>query len=95
MIESIAKVISIDELRKYVFETPIYIETKQSLRPAFFMRFVRKPDFLCKNEKERWMVNLMTPQKLTKNWECRLYNKTWRVWTSKPTREQQVEVMWE
>ena len=92
--ENDVRILTLDDLKKMETETPVYIETKQSVRPAFFIGLIDRALYVGDSE-FRYAVHLMTMQKLTKRWQFRLYNKTWRLWSGKPTREQIVEVKWE
>lgn len=86
-----ARILTLDDLKHMEMETPVYIETKQSIRPAFFIGLIDRCLYMG-NGDYRYAVHLMTMQKLTKRWQYRLYNKTWRLWSEKPTREQMLEV---
>jgi hypothetical protein len=46
-------------------------------------------------KESRYAVDMMTAAKLAKHWEWRLNNRTWRVWSAKPTREQRTAVRWD
>lgn len=89
-----ANVLTIDDIKAMETETPVFIETKQMIRPAFFIGLIDRVLYLGDSE-FRYAVHLMTPAKLTKSWQYRLYNKTWRLWNTKPSREEQVTVRWE
>ena len=91
-----ARLIRLVDLMNIPPETSLFIETKQTLRPAFFMGLVRREDWCtAKDESNRYAINLITPAKIAKYWEWRLNNKTWRVWSAKPTREQMQEEKWD
>ena len=89
--EEKARMLNLDDIRKMEMETPLYLETKHGVRPAFFIGLIDRALYLGYGE-YRYEIQLMTMQKLTKRWKYRLYNKTWRLWSGKPTREQQLEV---
>ena len=74
-------------------ETTVYIETKQTLRPAFFLGVIDREKYGIENE-YRYAVHMMTAAKLAKHWEMRLYNKTWRLWRERPTRDQRADERW-
>ena len=86
-----ARLIQLEELMNTLPETTLFIETKQTLRPAFFMGVI---DRICLSG-DRYSVRLITPAKIAKEWKWRLNNKTWRVWSAKPTREQRMEEKWD
>ena len=89
-----AKLLHLVDLLNTPPQTAVFIETKQTLRPAFFMgmldRVALGEDNCC-----RYAAKLITPAKIAKHWEWRLNNKTWRVWSAKPTREQRMEEKWD
>ena len=80
-----AKLMGWADLLNTPTETPMFIETKTTLRPAFFMGI----------DNADCAVSLITPAKIAKRWQWRLYNRTWRVWSAKPTREQRMEEKWD
>ena len=80
-----AKLMGLIDLLNTPPETAVFIETKMTLRPAFFMGVDNADN----------AVSLITPAKIAKHWEWRLNNRTWRVWSAKPTREQRMEVKWD
>lgn len=88
-----AKLLHLVDLLNTPPETSVFIETKQTLRPAFFMGMLDRVA-LGEDSPFRYAVNLITPAKIAKHWEWRLNNKTWRVWSAKPTREQRMEEKW-
>ena len=75
-------------------ETTVFIETKQTLRPAFFMGMLDRVA-LGEDSPQRYAAHMITAAKIAKHWEWRLNNKTWRVWSAKPTREQRAGEMWD
>ena len=75
-------------------ETTLFLETKQTLRPAFFFGVIDREMYGIENE-YRFAVHMMTSAKLAKHWEMRLYNRTWRLWMVKPTREERLAAKWE
>ena len=83
-----------EQLHKCKPETTLFLETKQSLRPAFFFGIIDRKQYLITDE-NRYAVNLMTPAKIAKHWEMRLYNKTWRLWYGQPSRDQRAEAVWD
>ena len=83
----IAKILNLEDIQKMKMNTPVFIETKHGVRPAFFLGLIDLCLYVGETE-YRYMVRLMTPNKLTKDWKYRLYNKTWRLWSWEPTREQ-------
>ena len=89
-----ANVLALDDIKAMETETPVFIETKQMIRPAFFIGLIDLALYVGDTE-YRYVVHLMTPAKLTKRWKYRLYNKTWRLWNTKPSREEQVTARWE
>ena len=86
------KVLTLDDLKLIRPESTLFLETKQTLRPAFFMGVIDRSEH-CKES--RFAIHLMTASKIAKYWEWRLYNKTWRLWIGKPTRHEQLEVKWD
>ena len=89
-----ARILNLIDLFNTPPEATLFLETKQTLRPAFFMGVIDRERYGIKNE-YRYAVHMMTASKLVKYWEMRLYNKTWRLWRERPSREQRVEVKWE
>ena len=89
-----AKLMRLVDLLNTPPETAMFIETKQTLRPAFFMGVIDRAA-LGDDSDFRYAINLITPAKIAKHWEWRLNNKTWRVWLGQPTREQRMEVRWD
>ena len=89
-----AKLLHLVDLLNTPPQTAVFIETKQTLRPAFFMGVIDRAAFGI-DDPFRYAINLITPAKIAKHWEWRLNNKTWRVWSAKPTREQRMEVKWD
>ena len=87
-------IMSFEDIKSCPPESTVYVETKQTLRPAFFHGLITRPDWCCKPE-SKYAVHMMTAAKLAKFWEMRLYNKTWRLWKDRPTREERLEVKWE
>lgn len=87
-----ARLLTFSDLKKYEKESTLFLETKQTLRPAFFYGIIENT--LGKGD-ERYAAHLLTPAKIVKYWQMRLYNKTWRLWDSKPTREQRMEEKWD
>lgn len=85
-----ARLLRLVDLLNIQPETTLFIETKQTLRPAFFMGII---DRVCLPD-DRYSIRLITPAKIAKEWKWRLNNITWRVWTAKPTREQRMEEKW-
>ena len=91
-----ARLLHLTDLMNTPTQTAVYIETKQTLRPAFCMGVIdREAIGMDHGEAERYAIHLITPAKIAKHWEWRLNNKTWRVWTAKPTREQMMEEKWD
>ena len=90
-----ARLLRLTDLMNIQPETTVFIETKQTLRPAFFMGVLdRFRDFGITGD-SRYAIHLLTAAKIAKYWEWRLNNKTWRVWSAKPTREQRLEARWD
>ena len=89
-----AKILRLVDLMNTPPETSVFIETKQTLRPAFFMGIIDRAAFGI-DDPFRYAAHLITPAKIAKHWEWRLNNKTWRVWSARPTREQRMEVKWD
>ena len=92
-----ARILRLVDLLNTPPETQVFTETKQTLRPAFFMGMIDRNALygFNYNGPERYAAHLITPAKIAKHWEWRLNNKTWRVWSAKPTREQRMEVGWD
>lgn len=88
-----ARLLSLRDLMKMQTETTVFIETKQTLRPAFFMGMIDRGSYGI-FDNYRYAVNLITPAKIVKHWEWRNNNKTWRVWSAKPTRDQMADERW-
>ena len=80
-----ARLLRLYDLMNTPPETPMFIETKTTLRPAFFMGVDNADN----------AVSLITPAKIAKHWQWRLNNRTWRVWSARPTREQRTEEKWD
>ena len=89
-----AKLLRLVDLLNTPPQTAVFIETKQTLRPAFFMGMLDRVA-LGEDCEFRYAAKLITPAKIAKHWEWRLNNKTWRVWSAKPTREQRMEEKWD
>jgi len=87
-----ARLLRLVDLMHIPPETAVFIETKQTLRPAFFHGVI---DRGMPMKESRYAVDMMTAAKLAKHWEWRLNNRTWRVWSAKPTREQRTAVRWD
>ena len=91
-----ANVLSFRDLQLIRKESPVYLETKQTLRPAIYMGIEERPvPCRMKDGSDRFTIHLITPAKFAKNWEWRLYNKTWRLWNGKPERYEQRVVRWD
>lgn len=89
-----ANLLTFGELNQMEPESTVYLETKQTLRPAIFFDVIDRLPWLIDGE-HRFAIHLMTPAKLTKHWEWRLYNKTWRLWDLMPSRAERTEVRWD
>ena len=92
--QSEAKLLKLIDLFNTPPETTLFLETKQTLRPAFFLGVIDRERYGIENE-YRYAVHMMTASKLAKHWEWRLNNKTWRVWSARPSREQRTEEKWD
>ena len=91
-----ARLLRLVDLMHIPPETAVFIETKQTLRPAFFNGVIdRARHDMTVSDESRYAVDMMTAAKIAKHWEWRLNNRTWRVWSAKPTREQRTEVSWD
>ena len=88
-----AKLLHLVDLLNTPPETTLFLETKQTLRPAFLMGVIDRERYGIDDE-YRYAIHLITSAKIAKHWEWRLNNKTWRVWSAKPTREQRMEEKW-
>lgn len=89
-----ARLLRLVDLMNTCPETAVFLETKTTLRPAFFMGVIDRVLYLGSHE-YRYAIHLITPAKIAKHWEWRLNNRTWRVWSAKPTREQRMEEKWD
>ena len=87
-------ILSFREIMNCRPETTLYLETKQTLRPAFFIGVIDRERYGIDTE-HRYAVHMMTAAKLAKHWEMRLYNKTWRLWAERPTREERTGAKWD
>lgn len=87
-----ARLLTFEELRRIKGESILFLETKQTLRPAYYYGIIENT--WAKGD-ERYAVHLLTPSKMVKHWQMRLYNITWRLWDSRPTREQRMEERWD
>ena len=75
-----------------------YIETRKSIRPCFLVHHLQYPAWCYKSgtpEVYLHKMGIMDTSSLKRFWEFRLYNKTWRIWTARPTDEQRKAVPWE
>ena len=75
-----------------------YIETRKSIKPCFLVHHLQYPAWCCKPGTpgiNLHKMGIMDTSSLKRFWEFRLYNKTWRIWTAKPTEEQRKAVPWE
>ena len=75
-----------------------YIETRKSIRPCFLVHHLQYPAWCYKPGTpgvNLHKMGIMDTSSLKRFWEFRLYNKTWRIWTAKPTEEQRKAVPWE
>ena len=89
-----ARLMTFSDLRKCERESTLYLETKQTLRPAFFYGIIDRIRLGIDGD-GRYAAHLLTPAKIVKHWEMRLYNKTWRLWDTKPTRAQRMDEKWD
>ena len=80
-----ARLLYLTDLLNTPPETAMFIETKTTLRPAFFMGI----------DNADCSISLITPAKIAKHWQWRLNNRTWRVWSARPTREQRMGEKWD
>ena len=86
--------IDLDWLYEYPEGQMVWLETRKTLRPAYTIHHTEFPAWVCKNEIDRHEYILMTQGNLSKPWRFNLYNKTWRLWTQKPTEEQRKNAEW-
>lgn len=75
-----------------------YIETRKSIRPCFLVHHLQYSSWCYKPGTpgvNLHKMGIMDTSSLKRFWEFRLYNKTWRIWTARPTDEQRKAVPWE
>ena len=75
-----------------------YIETRKSIRPCFLVHHLQYSAWCYKPGTpgvNLHKMGIMDTSSLKRFWEFRLYNKTWRIWTARPTEEQRKAVPWE
>lgn len=92
-VEAMDNIMTFQQIQNCPPETTLFLETKQTIRPAFFFGVIDRA--ALGNAEDRYAVHMMTAAKLAKRWEMRLYNRTWRLWRVKPTREERLGVKWE
>ena len=85
-------IMSFEDIKRCPPESTVWVETKQTLRPAFFHGLIDRGR--CFDSDRRYAVHMMTAAKLAKFWEMRLYNRTWRLWRVRPTRDERLEAKW-
>ena len=95
MTDGNARLMTVDELFSLEKESIVYLETRKNLRPAFTLILQDYTSWIDRKPVKMHEYILMTPVGVYKRWRFELYNRTWRLWTDKPTDEQRKVAAWD